>query len=201
MDHVSEWIALLASSPFALLAMALLLVVDGFFPFVPGETAVSALAALGTTGNGPAPWLVFAIAVCATMVGDGIAFLIGRRIASRKFGWMQRPRVAAAFAWAAGGLARRPALFLIAAKFVPFARVAVTMTAAAGGLSIRRYLPVSLAASVIYTAYHVLIAMVAGTIFSDNPLLAVLIAIVSVVVLGLVVEAVHRRRTRTRRPA
>lgn len=194
MALVSEWVALLATSPFALPAMALLLVVDGFFPFVPGETAVSALAAAGTTGHGPAAWLVFTIAVVATMAGDGIAFMIGRRIGLRNWGWMRRPRVAAAFEWAAVGLARRPALFLIAAKFVPFARVAVTMTAAAGGLSIRRYLPVSLAASVIYTGYHVLVAVVAGTIFSNNPLLAVVIAIASVTVLGLIVEAVHRRR-------
>lgn len=194
MGLVTEWVALLAGSPFALPVMSLLLVIDGFFPFVPGETAVSALAAAGTTGHGPTPWLVFAIAVMATMVGDGIAFMIGRTLGLNRWRWMQRPRVAAAFIWAAGGLARRPAQFLIAAKFVPFARVAVTMTAAAGGLSIRRYLPVSFAASVTYTGYHVIIAVVAGTIFSGNPLLAVVIAIASVVVLGLIVEAVHRRR-------
>ena len=192
----------LASSPWALLVMAGILVIDGFFPFVPGETAVVTLATLGATGHGPSPWAVLGVAVAATMAGDAIAFVIGRRLGTRRWAWMRRPRAAAAFAWASQGLLRRPALFLMAAKFVPFVRVAVTMTAGAGGLPVRSYLPISFAASTVYTAYHVLIALIAGATFAANPLLGALAGIVLVVLLGCVFELLGRasrlRRERAR---
>jgi membrane protein DedA with SNARE-associated domain len=186
----------IAESPWALVTLALLLIVDGFFPFVPGETYVVTLATLGVTGHGPAPWAVMVVATVATMIGDAIAFIIGRRIGIDRWGWMRRPRAATWFGWAARGLVRRPALFLIAAKFVPFVRVIVTMTAGAGGLAVRRYLPISFAASVLYTGYHVVVALVAGSVFVATPVIGAGLAIVTVLVLGFVVELVERRRAR-----
>ena len=194
----------LAASPWALVVMAGILVIDGFFPFVPGETAVVTLATLGTTGHGPSPWAVLVVAVAATMIGDGIAFAIGRTVGIDRWAWMRRPRAARAFDWASQGLMRRPALFLMAAKFVPFVRVAVTMTAGAGGLPVRRYLPISFAASTVYTLYHVLVALLAGATFAANPLLGALAGIVLVVLLGLLFELLGRanrlRRERAANP-
>ncbi len=194
----------LAASPWALAAMAGILVVDGFFPFVPGETAVVTLAALGATGHGPSPWAVLAVAVAATMIGDAVAFVIGRRLGLDRWAWMRRPRAARAFAWASEGLVRRAGVFLVAAKFVPFVRVAVTMTAGAGGLPVRRYLPISFIASSVYTLYHVLVAVLAGAAFAGNPLLGALVGIVLVVLFGVVFELLGRanrlRRERARNP-
>jgi membrane protein DedA with SNARE-associated domain len=191
---LSHVLFVLAESPWALVTLAALLVVDGFFPFVPGETFVVTLATLGVSGHGPAPWAVLVVASAATMVGDGIAFLVGRRIGTERWAWMRRPRLASAFGWAATGLVRRPALFLIAAKFVPFVRVAVTMTAGAGGLRLLRYLPISLVASVLYTGYHVAVALILGSVFAATPLIGAALAIVTVVVVGIAIERAERRR-------
>ncbi len=194
MPDLSHVLFVLAESPWALVTLAALLVVDGFFPFVPGETFVVTLATLGVSGHGPAPWAVLVVASAATMVGDGIAFLVGRRIGTERWAWMRRPRLASAFGWAATGLVRRPALFLIAAKFVPFVRVAVTMTAGAGGLRLLRYLPISLVASVLYTGYHVAVALILGSVFAATPLIGAALAIVTVVVVGIAIERAERRR-------
>lgn len=204
MPDLSQLIYAIADSPWAYAALAAVLLVDGFFPFVPGETAVVTLATLGATGHGPQVWLVLVESIVATMVGDGIAFAIGRRMGIGRWGWMRRPRIAAAFDWARRGLHRRPALVLIAAKFVPFLRVAVTMTAGAGRLPVRRYLPASLVASVLYTGYHVGIALIAGSVFAAYPLLGTVAAIVVVLVLGFAFERVGRvvvRRRATVAPA
>ena len=40
----------IAASPWSLVLLAALLVVDGFFPFVPGETVVVTLATLSGLG-------------------------------------------------------------------------------------------------------------------------------------------------------
>lgn len=196
MTELTDFLSALAASPWAYLVMAGILIVDGFFPFVPGETGVVTLAALGASGHGPQVWLVLVVAIIATMIGDAIAFLIGRRVGVDRWAWMRRPRIARAFAWASAGLLRRPTLFLMIAKFVPFARVAVTMTAGAGGLPVRRYLPISLAASTIYTAYHVVIAVVAGHSFASMPLLGAAVAIVAVIVFGVLFEMIGMRPRR-----
>jgi membrane-associated protein len=188
-----------AYSPWAFFVMAGILVVDGFFPFVPGETAVVTLSTITASAGGQWLWLVLVVAVAATMVGDAISFLIGRRLGLARWKWMRGPRMTAAFERAAAGLQRRPGLYLVGAKFLPFVRVAVTMTAGASGLSVRRYLPRSFAASTIYTLYHVLVGAAAGTWFAVNPVLAAVIAIVSVFVLGFAFDAISRlaRRRRT----
>lgn len=192
MPSISDVLLAIATSPWSYVFLAVLLIVDGFFPFVPGETAVGAFAAVSASRYGPEIWLVLSVAVAATMVGDAVAFAIGRRLGVSRWRWMRRPRFAASFAWAARGLHHRPGVFFVIAKFVPFARVAVTMTAGASNLPVARYLPISLLASVIYTTYHVGVGLAAGTWFGTNPLLAVAVAIGSIVVAGLIAEGVKR---------
>ncbi len=194
MDQVTAVLDALAATPWAYAVMAGILIIDGFFPFVPGETGVVTLSALGAAGHGPNVWIVLVVAVAATMIGDGIAFVMGRTIGLGRFAWMRRPRVERAFQWAAAGLVKRPTLFLMTAKFVPFGRVAVTMTAGAGGLRLRRYLPTSFAASAVYTAYHVAVAVIAGQAFAANPLIGAAVAIALVIVLGVLVEFIGTRR-------
>jgi membrane-associated protein len=194
--EATDFLTALAGSPWAYAVMAGILIIDGFFPFVPGETGVVTLAALGASGHGPVVWLVLVVAVVATMIGDGIAFLIGRTVGIERWPWMRRPRVARAFAWAAAGLLRRPTVFLMIAKFVPFARVAVTMTAGAGRLPTHRYLPISFAASTVYTAYHVIVAVVAGTALASMPLLGAGVAIVVVILFGVLFEIIGMRPRR-----
>jgi membrane-associated protein len=194
--ELTDFLTTLAGSPWAYVVMAGILIIDGFFPFVPGETGVVTLAALGASGHGPVVWVVLIVAIVATMIGDGIAFLLGRTVGIDRWAWMRRPRVARAFAWAAAGLLRRPTVFLMIAKFVPFARVAVTMTAGAGRVPVRRYLPISFAASTVYTSYHVVVALVAGTAFSSMPLLGAGVAIVAVILFGVLFEVIGMRPRR-----
>jgi membrane-associated protein len=183
-------------TPWAYVVMAVILVIDGFFPFVPGETAVVTLSTLVAAGGGQFLWIVLLVAVAATMVGDAISFFTGRRVGLASWRWMRGPRMSAIFERASVGLNRRPGLYLVGAKFLPFVRVAVTMTAGASGLAVRRYLPRSFVASTIYTLYHVAVGAAAGFWFAGNPLVAALIAIA--VVFALVfgfdtIARLHRR--------
>lgn len=196
---LTDIIFALAGSPWAYVVLAALLIVDGFFPFVPGETFVGALSALAAAGSGPAVGAVLGVAVAATIIGDAIAFMLGRRIGLTRWAWMRRPRVVSAFAWAARGLRKRPAVFFLAAKFVPVGRVAVTMTAGATGFPVGRYIPLSIIASSFYTLYHVAIGYVAGSWLSAHPLLAILVSVGSVLLLGFTIDTIVGSLSRERR--
>ncbi|MBK4346998.1 DedA family protein [Lacisediminihabitans changchengi] len=197
--NLSELLLTIASSPWAFVVLATLLIVDGFFPLVPGETTVVILTSLGAAGLGPSPLAVLLVSIAATMVGDGVAFWIGRAVGTDRWGWMRRPRISRALTWAAGRIEKHPAAALIGAKFLPYARVAVTMTAGATGLSTRRYLPLSLAASSLYTGYHVLVASVAGAALAANPLAGVAVSLGVGALLSATIAAVQRLRSRRER--
>jgi membrane protein DedA with SNARE-associated domain len=196
MSEVTSLLLAIGQTPWAYLVMAGILIIDGFFPFVPGETAVVTLSTLVAARGGTSLWLVLLVAVAATMVGDAISFTVGRRVGVDRWRWMRTSRARWMIERAAVGLDKRAGLYLTGAKFLPFVRVLVTMTAGATGLSVRRYLPRSFIASTLYTLYHVGVGAVAGFWFPVNPLLAAIGAIVVVFAIGFVLDAVGRRRQR-----
>ncbi|HEY0248846.1 MAG TPA: DedA family protein [Gryllotalpicola sp.] len=201
MQTIEQLAGILAASPWALALVALALVIDGFFPFIPGETLVVAVAA-GTAAAGGNPWLVFAVAVPAALAGDLIAYHLGRRLGVARWVSPRRPRLTAAFAQAERRLAENPASILLTAKFIPFVRVAVTMTAGAGRMPFRSYLPLAVASVTLYTGFHVAMGALVGTAAGallGNPLVALAVSIGMGAVVGALVDvagkAVRRYRS------
>ncbi len=201
MSDLTDVVFAVARSPWALVALVALLVIDGFFPLVPGETMVVTLAALGASGHGPDPLVVLLVATAATMVGDGIAFLIGRSIHPRRWVWMRGARAQRGLEWASARIEHSPGVILVGAKFLPFVRVAVTMTAGATGLPVRRYLVFSLLSATIYTGYHVGVAVTAGELFVSNPFLGLAASISFGVVSAAAIGGIHRLVTLRRERA
>ena len=195
----ADLIFAVARSPWALVALVGLLVIDGFFPLVPGETMVVTLAALGASGHGPDPVIVLLVAIGATMVGDGIAFLIGRSIHPTRWVWMHGSKAQRGLRWASDRIEHNPGVILVGAKFLPFVRVAVTMTAGTSGLPVKKYLGFSVLAATIYTGYHVAVATTAGELFATNPFLGLAASITFGVLSTAVIGAIHRLVTRRRK--
>ena len=198
MNTVIDFLSLVAQSPWAFVVLAGLLIVDGFFPAVPGETAVVTLAVLGASGHGPSPIAVLVVATAATMIGDGVAFLIGRKLRGSRATRMSRRRVLKALEWTSAKIATQPATVLIAAKFLPVARVAVTIAAGSSTLSIRRYVAISFAAAALYTLYHVVLAASAGALFAASPLLGLAVSIGFGVLVAGVLASIRRIRAERR---
>jgi hypothetical protein len=133
------------------------------------------------------------------IAGDNIAYLIGRSIGADRFRWMQRPRVAAAFAWARRELDRRGALLILGARYIPVGRVAVNMTAGATGYNHRKFVLFSVVAGFSWALYSVGIGALAGRWFHDHTLLAAGLAIVLALLLGLAMD--HGMKLLSRRRA
>jgi membrane-associated protein len=179
--------------------------VDGFFPPIPSESVVVALAALAVSSGAPILWLVALVAAAGAIAGDNVAFLIGRKVGTRGFRWMHRPRVMSAFAWARKELDRRGALLILSARYIPVGRVAVNMTAGATGFDQRKFVFFSVIAGISWSAYSVAIGALAGQWFHDHSLVAAGIAIVLALLLGLLVDhglkLAYRHRARKARRA
>ncbi|MBF4579504.1 DedA family protein [Frigoribacterium sp. VKM Ac-2530] len=186
----------LAESPWVLAAVFLVVVLDGFFPPVPSETVVVALAAVGAATGAPNPGLVLLVAGLGSFLGDNIAFSIGRRVGSNRFRSLRGKKVGALMERARSNLDRRAASVILTARFVPGGRVVVNVLAGASSFPRHRFVAFSAVSGVLWAAYSVLIGVVAGAWVHDTPLLGAGIAVIIALVSGLVVDRISHSRTR-----
>jgi membrane protein DedA with SNARE-associated domain len=199
-DTIEGIILDLAESPWILLVLLAVCIIDAFFPPIPSESVVVALAALAVTGSGPPLWVIGILAAAGAWIGDNITYAIGRRVGVERWAWLRAGRASRAVELARRSIARRAVLFLMTARFIPGGRTAVNFTAGATGYPRRTFVRISAAAAAVWAAYSVGIGSVFGHVFADQPLLAAGLGIVVAVAIGLIVDRIISWR-RAPRPA
>ncbi|WP_341974541.1 VTT domain-containing protein [Microbacterium sp. LTA6] len=200
MDVINELIMQTVTSPWLYLIMLAVAIIDGFFPPIPSETVLVAAAAVGASSGGVNIALLCAVAAIGAAIGDNIAYAIGRRLGTRRFAWMRRPRVAAAFVHAQRALDDRSATLILGARYIPVGRVAVNMSAGALDFAWRRFIPLSLLAGASWSIFSVGIGLFAGSWVKDQPLLSAAIGVVLALLIGFTVDRVAARRRRAAVP-
>jgi membrane protein DedA with SNARE-associated domain len=201
MDVVNELILQAVASPWLYAVMFATAIIDGFFPPIPSETVLVAAAAVAASTGGSNLALLCVVAAAGAAIGDNIAYAIGRSVGTTRFAWMRRPRIAAAFERAGRTLGRRGAPLILGARYIPVGRVVVNMSAGALGYPWRRFVPLSLIGGVAWAVYSVLIGLVAGRLFGDQPLLSSVVGVGVALSIGLIIDrmaTVRRRRTARR---
>ncbi|GAA1753594.1 DedA family protein [Streptomonospora arabica] len=202
-DAINEIVSGAMASPWALLAIFLVCVLDAFFPVVPSETTVIAAGSLAASGDTD---LAAAIAVAAAgaFVGDHVSYVIGRLLGTRATArLLPGKRGRAAREWAAGALRQRGGLMIVALRFVPGGRTATTLTAGTLEYPLARFSAFAALAAVLWALYSGLIGFAASETFEGNHLLAVTIGVGFSAGIGIVTEAVRfavRRRRRAAEP-
>ena len=185
----------LAESPWLFPALFALVIGDAFLVVLPSETVVVALAALsGATGT-PSLWLLIPVAAAGAIVGDSLCYLIGRAVGHDRWAWQSRGRLGAAIGRARQTVLSRPAALIFTARYIPFARIAVNLSAGAAGMPYRRYLPLSAAAGLGWAVYNCVIGLFFGSLLASTPLLAIAISVVVAIALGITVDFVVRRHS------
>lgn len=190
MDSLNDFVMPLATSRWVYVLAFASIVLDAFAPMFPSETVVVGLAALAAATGAPDVFVLTIVAACAAVVGDNIAFGLGRWLGRDRLSRMKQPTVVGAMIWARGELERRPASVLLTSRYIPFGRTAVTMTAGASGFPWTRFAPLSVLAGVAWAIYMVLVGALTGTWMQDNPVLGVCTAILVAVMLGYCIDRI-----------
>lgn len=195
---VVAWLSTLAGSPWLLVALFLLVVGDSFLVVLPSETLVVALAALaGATGQ-PDMLAVIPVAAAGAVLGDLLVFLIGRRVGYDRWRWQREGRVGAAVARARRLVLLRPAVLVFTARYIPFARIAVNLSAGASGLPLLRFVPLSAAAGTGWALYNSAIGLLFGRAMREQPLLGIALSVAVAIILGIAVDLVSQRLATSR---
>lgn len=194
------WLEALTGSPWVFPALFALVVLDAFLVIVPSEASVVALGALWAATGSPPVLLVAAVAAAGAIVGDGVCFWIGRTVGTDRWRWQRGRRMAAVLASARSAVTARTATLIFTARYIPFARIAVNLTAGSSGVPARRFFPLSAVAGTTWAAWNLAIGAAGGALLGEHPLLAIMVSIVVAIALGVVVDLFVSRRARPRAP-
>lgn len=193
MDQLLDVARSLLDSPWLLVFVLLLTVIDCLIPPVPSDEVIIAVAALSVASGETAilPGLLI-VALTGALVGDSLVFGLGRRLPrARARRW---PRVARWLELADRQFARRGARIILTARFLPVVRIGITLVAG-GAMPYRRWLPLGLIACLLWATMTVTIGGLAGIGFSGSPVLAMVIGMSVGVLVGIVVDRLLSARS------
>ncbi len=197
LDLVAQWVS---DSPYTYPAVMGLVAGDAILPLFPGESAVVAAAVLAADGGLLLP-LVWAAAFLGALIGDTVAFLIGRGAGGRLLDRLRaRPSWAERLETAEDRIRTRGIILIPAAQFVPGGRNVVMVAAGALGLPWRRFIPAELLGAALWATFQCALGWFGGRAFEGTGT-ALLISLAVAVVIGVLMdlgERIHRARVSRR---
>jgi membrane protein DedA with SNARE-associated domain len=202
-EALNDLILQAIGSPWLYPIMVSVALIDAVFPPIPSESVLVAAASAAVAGGSTNLWLLCIAAAAGAIVGDNLAYVIGRWVGTERFRWMRHPRVASFLDNARTRLQRHGAPLILAARYIPVGRVAVNMGAGALGYPRKRFFVLTVIAATTWAAYGAAIGTVAGHWFEGHPMIGAVVGIGLAIAVGLVIDRistlVRRRRARQER--
>ncbi|WP_022873249.1 DedA family protein [Nesterenkonia alba] len=193
-DRAQELVLDAASGWWTLLGLFAFCVGDGFFPVLPSDTIVIGLASVqGEPGTPFWLWITL-VAAAGAVTGDFIAWHMGRAIGTERFRWMRKPAMQRTLLWARHELDKRGVLVIFVGRFIPGARVAINFVAGSTAFSLRRFLLIDAAASLMWAGWLTGLGVV-GTALFGNMFIAMVVGIGVAIVVGWIFERAFARLT------
>lgn len=197
LDFIEELILGAAEAWWMPLAVFLLSLIDGFFPVVPSESVLVALAAISDTSGGISLSTIFFMGWFGAFIGDQIAYWLGRTIGVRRFRWMRTRSVVRAIGGVQQTLQHSGALVVITARHIPGGRVAVNFIAGATRMRLVKFMALDFVSAAIWAAYSIAIGYFTSG-WLDNTLLQIALALVLAAALGWLIDRGIKRFMRSR---
>lgn len=201
MEAITDAVLALSGSGWVPLIVLVFVMIDGFFPPIPGEAVLVATSAIALHGGVGQVLPLFLAGAIGAFLGDNIAYAIGRRVGTTRFAWMRTPKVQQAISSARRGLRKRGTLLVLAGRYIPVGRIAINMTAGATGMDRRRFRVLTAIAGFLWSAHAIIIGMIAGHAAASNPLIGAAIGIGIAIVVSIGVDLgtrIHRAASRRR---
>jgi membrane-associated protein len=183
------------ASPLSYVIAVLLPAFDAIIPILPSETLIIALGVATAGSADPRIAILVALAAVGAFLGDNLTYQLGRwlgpaierRLLSGDKGARRR-------AWAENALEHYGARIIIACRFVPGGRTAVTLTCGLIGYKRRTFVAATAVAGVIWASYAFFIGRLGGQAFEDRPWVGLLLAFGIALAISLLVELARRLR-------
>lgn len=179
------------------LAVFLLSLIDGFFPVVPSESVLVALASIYDQRENINLVQLFFLGWFGAFIGDQVAYWLGRTIGVTRFRWMRTRTVVRAIGGVRQTLQYSGAMVIITARHIPGGRVAVNFIAGATRMKLIKFMSLDFISAAIWAAYSLAIGyFTAGWL--DNTVLQIGLALLVAFLLGWLIDRGIKRFMRSR---
>jgi membrane protein DedA with SNARE-associated domain len=185
---VFDWLLeFVGGSSWAYLAVFSIVAIDAFFPLVPGETSVITGGIVASNDELHIS-LVFLAGMLGAIAGDNVSYMLGRHLGPRADRRLfQSEKARERRRWACRQLNARGPVIIVASRFIPGGRTAVTFSAGALDYRWRRFIAADLAAGAFWAAFAAGLGWFGGKSFEESlwkPLAVAAVAAVVVAILG-----------------
>jgi membrane-associated protein len=184
-----------SGSPWTYAFLFAIAALDVVFPLVPSETSVILAGVLASSGDLEIV-LVILFAAAGAIVGDNVAYSIGRtaghRLVERWFTGERRKQVD----WAHRQVEERGGYLIVIGRFIPGGRTAVTLSCGMLEFPWRRFIAFDVAAGLVWGTYAAMLGYVGGRTFEESPLKGFLVAFAVALLVAGAVEGYRWLRKR-----
>jgi membrane protein DedA with SNARE-associated domain len=187
--------ALAITSPISYLIAVALPAFDAVIPILPSETAIITLGVATAGSTDPRIGVLVLLAALGAFLGDNLTYQIGRwlgpaidrRVFAGEKGAKRR-------AWASNALEQYGWRIIIACRFVPGGRTAVTLICGLIGYRRRTFIAATAVAGVIWACYAFFIGRLGGHAFQGRPWAGLLLALGIALAVSALIELARRLR-------
>jgi membrane-associated protein len=180
-------------SPLSYLLAFSIPALDAVVPVLPSETVIVALGVATAGSVDPRIAILVALAAAGACAGDNLGYFLGWRFSpwvSRRF--FSGEKGARRREWAEQALDRRGALLIVACRFIPGGRTAVTLTCGVTHFPRRTFLWATAFAGAIWATYAFFVGRLGGKAFQHKQWLSLVVALAGVSAVSVIVEVVRR---------
>lgn len=192
-DQIVTWVETLLTLPIFYPVLALLVILDSLLPLIPSEAVLTLAGAWSGARDAPDLFKIIQVAVVAAIIGDNLCYLLGTRL----IGFVERApddsTRGRAIAWVRRNIRRNAATTIIVARFIPWARWFMTIMLGSVRYPWRWFFLYDTVGVILWATQATLLGYLGGWVFSDYPLIGMIVGITLGSVVGLVIQRVQEK--------
>ena len=198
LDDVFDRLQDVSNSHWFYAIIAAIALLDSIIPIVPSETAVI-LGGIAAGQHQLNIWIVIGAGAVGAVMGDNIAYAIGKRFSERIQGWYnKKPKRARKLAWATNQLRTRGGSLLLTARFIPGGRTIITLTSGITNQKRWKFVFFVLVACSLWAGYAAGLGYLFGDRFEKGSKTALLVALGVALSLTVLIEIIRRKFRRSK---
>lgn len=173
--------------------LSLLIAIDALCPLVPSETVLNLAGAFSAAQGVPDVKWVMGAAAIGAIIGDNLCFMLGGRLINLVNRLDPESRAGKAITWVRENMNQHGGITIIVARFLPWARWVATILLGSVRFNWFLFLIYDTIGVALWVLISVGVGYLGGTLFSDFPLLAMVVGVILGSLVGLAIQKLQER--------
>lgn len=192
-DALIGFLNTLMAMPIFYPLVTVLIVLDALAPVVPSETVLNLAGAFAASQGVPNVGAVILAAIIGGVIGDNICFALGSKLINRVDALDPESKAGQAISWVRRNMNRGAGATIIVARFIPWARWVATIVLGSVRYNWFAFFFYDTIGVVVWAFLSVGVGYLGGSLFSDYPLLAMVVGVLLGATVGFIIQRLQNR--------